>query len=227
MSTESFSFTVRPVADHHDLLRACEVRSIAYGRKIPECRESMLSPDRVDLLPATGVYICEDKITGQAIGTMRVQFTRPGMAGLEIEKYVPTPAGFGSLTRAEITRMAAIPGADPFVRLALWKSSYLHCTHLGVRLLMMAVRKRALIKAYERMGAKDIAQPFALPYASNLVHRILAIDMRAAETFWRESDHPLLKFMVETRHPDIRVLDPMDSMHGVPVATGRVCAAVF
>ena len=226
MSTESFSFTVRPVEDPLDLLRACEVRSIAYGRKMPEYREPMLSPDGVDLMPATSVYICEDKISGQAIGTMRVQFTRPGMAGLEIEKYVPTPAGFGSLPRAEITRMAALPGADPFVRLAMWKASYLHCSHHGVRLLMMAVRKRALIKAYERMGAKDIAQPFALPYAANLVHRILAIDIRAAETFWRESDHPLLQFMVDTRHPDICVLDPMDSMHRVPVAAERICAAV-
>jgi hypothetical protein len=203
MVTESFSFAVRPVTTHADLLRACEVRAIAYGNKIPEYRESMLSPDSVDQLPATGVYLCEDKITGQAIGTMRVQVSRPGLDGLEIEKYAPTPSGFAGLARAEITRLAALPGSDPFVRLALWKVGYMHCANNHVRLLMIAVRKPSLIRAYERMGAKDISAPIAIPYAGNLAHRIMAINIQEAEVFWRESNHPMLQFMAETTHPDI------------------------
>jgi hypothetical protein len=226
MSTESFGFTVRPVVTHDDLLRACQVRAIAYGNKIPEYRESMLVPDSVDRLPATGVYLCEDKTTGQAIGTMRVQVTGPGFDCLAIERYVPTPEGFGSTNRAEITRLAAVPGSDSFVRLALWKTGYVHCRNHGVRLLMIAVRKLALIKAYERMGAKDICDPIPLPYAGNLPHRIMAVDIRAAEVFWRDSNHPMLQFMAETHHPDIRALGPMDSMNRIPVAADNVTVGV-
>ena len=215
MSTESFSFAVRPVTTHADLLRACEVRAIAYGNKIPEYRESMLSPDSVDKLPATGVYLCEDKITGQAIGTMRVQVSRPGLDCLEIEKYVMTPDGFATSARAEITRLAALPGSDPFVRLALWKAGYQHCKNYNVRLLMIAVRKPSLIRAYERMGAKDISSPIALPYAGNLSHRIMAINILEAEVFWRDSNHPMLQFMAEIRHPDIRAFQSMHRIASV------------
>jgi hypothetical protein len=227
MSTESFGFTIRPVFAHDDLLNACEVRAIAYGNKIPEYRESMRVPDRVDRLPATGVYLCEDKVTGQAIGTMRVQVTRPGIDGLEIEKYVSTPEGFGSLPRAEITRLAAIPGSSSFVRLALWKAGYVHCCNYGVRLLMIAVRKPALIKAYERMGARDICEPVSLPYAGNLVHRIMAVDIRKAEVFWRDSNHPLLQFMAETQHPDIRAFEPVQSMDRIRLGGDQVGIGVF
>ena len=224
MPTESFSFTVRPVVTHGDLLRACEVRAIAYGNKVPEYRETMLRPDAVDSLPATGIYLCEDKITGLPVGTMRIQTTRPGIDPLEIEKYVPPAAGFESSARAEITRLAAVPGADPFVRLALWKTGYLHCSSEGVRLLMIAVRKPALIRAYERMGAKDIAPPMPLPYAGNISHRIMAIDIRQAEVFWRDSDHPMLQFMAETRHPDIHAFQ---SVNRVPAVQEEIAVAVF
>ena len=203
MSRELFSFSLRPVFTHEDLLLACQVRAEAYGHKIPAYRESMTRPDTIDTSPWTGIYLCEDKASGRPVGTMRIQVTTRGSDRLEIEKYVATPARFVDAGRAEITRLAAVPGADPFVRLALWKAGYLHCKAHHVALLMIAVRKPSLIRAYERMGAKDITDPVALPYAGNLPHRIMAVDIAAAEVFWRDSDHPMLRFMVDTAHPDI------------------------
>lgn len=204
MSRESFSFSLRPVLTHEDLLRACRVRSLAYGHKVPEYRESMLQPDEIDRSPWTGVYLCEDKISGEAVGTMRVQTTNRGGSKLEIEKYVTPPPPYEGSARAEITRLAAVPGSDPFIRLALWKAGYLHCKENYVRLLMMAVRKPGLIKAYEQMGAKDISAPQAIHYAGNLPHRIMGLDMLEVEPFWRTAKHPMLAFMVDTIHPDIR-----------------------
>lgn len=209
MSSESFSFSLRPVVTHDELLLACEVRAAAYGHKIPEYRESMARPDAIDASPWTGVYLCEDKTTGRPIGTMRIQVATRGSARLEIEKYVATPPAFVGSARAEITRLAAIPGADPFVRLALWKAGYLHCKAKNVALLMIAVRKPSLIRAYVRMGAKDISDPVSLPYGGNLPHRIMAVDIAAAEIFWRDSDHPMLEFMVGTGHPDIAIASSM------------------
>ena len=49
--TSDFSFSLRPVQTHEDLMRACQVRSHAYGNKVPEYRESMAQPDEVDRSP--------------------------------------------------------------------------------------------------------------------------------------------------------------------------------
>ena len=202
--TSDFSFSLRPVQTHEDLMRAYQVRSLAYGNKVPEYRESMAQPDEVDRSPWTGIYLCEDKLSGEAVGTMRVQTTNRGDSKLEIEKYVPPPPQYARFVRAEITRLAAVPGADPMVRLALWKAGYLHCKENHVRLLMMAVRKPGLIKLYEQMGAKDISAAQAIPYARNLTHRIMGLDMLEVEPYWRETRHPMLEFMVATVHPDMK-----------------------
>ena len=156
MLSESLSFTLRPVETYEDLLRACSVRSEAYGHKFPAYRDSMARPDAVDASPWTAVFICEDKATGEPVGTMRIQSTTRGQTKLEIEKYVIPPPELELHGRAEITRLASVLGADPFVRLALWKAGYLYCMATQARWLLMGVRKRSLIRAYEQMGAKDI-----------------------------------------------------------------------
>ena len=209
MTTESLSFTLRPVDSYEDLLRACQVRAEAYGHKEPAYRESMARPDAVDASPWTAVFICEDKVTGQAVGTMRVQSTTLGQTKLEIEKYVVPPPELELHGRAEITRLAAPIGTDPFVRLALWKAGYLYCMATQVRWLLMGVRKPSLLRAYEQMGAKDIfddRHSVPLAYAGNLPHRVLALDIGACDQNWREKNHPLLHFMVGTVHPDIAVI---------------------
>lgn len=215
MSVESLSFTVRPALTHEEVLRACEVRATAYGQKAPEYRESMRQPDAIDQLPWTGIYLCEDKLSGRAVGTMRIQLTRPGWPALAIDQVVDAPAAARGLVRAEITRLAAVPGADPFVRLALWKTGYLHCREHGAALLMIAVRKPALVRAYLRMGARDLCDPVPLPYAGNQVHRIMALDMVTIRDLWRATDHPMLEFMTGTEHPDIATLVSVDRIRPV------------
>jgi len=209
LAAESLSFMLRPIDTYDDLLRACRVRAQAYGQKDPAYRESMARPDEVDASPWTTVFICEDKVTGDAVGTMRIQTTTRGMERLEIEKYVVAPPEMELYGRGEITRLAAPLGADPFVRLALWKAGYLFCMASQVRWLMMGVRKPSLIRAYEKMGATDIyddRRAVPLAYAGNLPHRILALDIGACDQNWRQQNHPLLHFMVGTVHPDISVL---------------------
>lgn len=205
MREESFSFTLRRAETREDLLRACRVRAEAYGYKVPAYRESMAQPDAVDASPGTTVFLCEDKISGDAVGTMRVQ-TRE----LEIEKYVELPTYVGRATRCEVTRLSAPVGADPFVRLALWKAAYLFGIDLGITWIVMTVRKPALIRAYEKMGARDLFldrnDGFVLPYVGNLPHRIYALDLDNFYDHWNECKHPLLEFMTATKHRDISIL---------------------
>lgn len=215
--TESLSFTLRQAVSDDDVQLACNVRAEAYGRKVPAYRETMLTPDDVDLSPWTTIYLCEDKLSGAAVGTMRIQSTANGGA-LEIEKHARIPLPLKSHGRAEISRLSAVADADPFVRLAMWKAGYLHCMATRVRWLVLGVRAPGLLRAYEQMGAEDLTDPTVLPYAGNLSYRILGLDVLSAESKWQEKNHPLLKFMVETTHPDIQ----MPLMHRFAGVTGQV-----
>jgi hypothetical protein len=212
MSDESLSFTLRPVESHHDLLLACSVRAQAYGRKNPAYRDAMAIPDSVDASPWTAIFLCEDKATGEPVGTMRVQSTTRGNSKLEIEKYIETPPELIPVGRAEITRLSAVHGADPFVRLALWKAAYLYSMAVQARWLIVGVYKPALIRAYEKMGAKDIFEDrrsIVLGHAGHRPHRVMALNIGACEQRFREESNPLLHFMVGAVHPDIAVFPSM------------------
>ena len=225
MSTQSLSFTLRVVETYADLLLACRVRADAYGHKVPAYRETMAVPDAVDASPWTAIFLCEDKATGKAVGTMRIQSTTRGDAELEIEKYVTPPAELCLHGRAEVTRLSSVVGADPFVRLALWKAAYLHCMAVQARWLLIGVRKPSLIRAYEQMGAADIfndRRTVPLGHAGNLPHRVFALDIGSCEKNWRSDNHPILAFMVDTVHPDISVIP---SVHRYPAEHVRLHVA--
>jgi hypothetical protein len=212
---ESFSFTVRPVQTHRDLLVACRVRAQAYGHKIPEHRDSMLEPDDVDRDPRTRVYLCQDKLTGKPVGTMRVQARHAhDPQPLAIERHVTPPKRITDASRAEITRLAAPVGADPMVRLALWKTGHLFCVAEGISWLLMGVRKPSLIRAYEHMGAQDLfgdGRSVPLAYAGNLDHRVMVLDIDNGYDAWKAKSHRLLDFMFHVTHPDI-VVSPRSSV---------------
>lgn len=226
MRTELLSFTLRRAECHQDLLRACKVRAAAYGYRAPEYREAMAQPDAIDASPWTIVFICEDKISGEAVGTMRAQTREHDRGELELERYVKLPSYLQRATCTEITRLAAPIGSDPFVRLALWKAAYLFSVSQGISWIVMSVRKPALIRAYERMGSKDVfpdqLNGFVLPYVGNMPHRIYALDIDNFYGFWSDSKHPLLEFMTATNHEDILAVSPSMDRRSVRGVGSRV-----
>jgi hypothetical protein len=153
---------------------------------------------------------------------MRVQTRQHDRGELEMERYVKLPEYLQLATCAEVTRLAAPVGSDPFVRLALWKAAYLFSASQGISWIVMTVRKPSLIRAYERMGSKDIfpsrPEGFVLPYVGSVPHRIYALDIDNFYGFWSDSKHPLLEFMTATHHEDIMAVPP--SMDRLPI--GRV-----
>jgi hypothetical protein len=179
----------------------------------------MAHPDAIDASPGTTVFLCEDKISGEAVGTMRAQKREHDHGELEMERYVQLPRYLRDATCIEVTRLAAPVGSDPFVRLALWKAAYLFAVSQGISWIVMSVRKPALIRAYERMGSKDVfpdrPDGFVLPYVGNMPHRIYALDIDNFYGFWSDSKHPLLEFMTATNHEDIIAVPP--SMDRLPV----------
>lgn len=206
MTTSTLSFSVRIALDRSDLKAACAVRSQAYGHHIPGWRKALEEPDAVDQSQAAVVLICEDKASGAVVGTARVQTSSLGP--LLIEQCVALPPLQARHGRAEVSRIAAAPGADMSVKIALWKASYLYCIATQSRWMIIGARNEALVRQYRRLGFDELhpdGGPVPLPYAGGLPHHVLTFDTYAAERTWKAGQHGLYDFVFETHHPDIQL----------------------
>jgi hypothetical protein len=220
MSVDSLSFTVREVDTQDDLAKVCGLRATCYGRHAPALREHMAHPDSIDRSPWTSVFLCEDKSSGAPIGTMRVVDNTHGTT-LEIEQFLECPRWMDSDARGEMTRLVVAPGSDPLVKAALWKAGYLRCLQARVQWLVIGARKPGLIKQYQYLGAKDMyadQRLVPLGHGWSLPHRIFVLNILTAANDWYEGRHRLLRFMVETEHPDISI----SSMHGPAAPVPRL-----
>ncbi|MCW5662699.1 MAG: hypothetical protein KIT35_02590 [Piscinibacter sp.] len=208
MPTSMLPFTLRVARHPADLADACRVRSQAYGRHLPAMAQPLERPDALDTQPGTALLIARDKASGAAVGTLRIQ--RNQHAPLLLEHSLILPHRLAERPRAEITRLAVLPGADPQVRLALMKACYLYGLASQVRHLVIGARSEPLIRIYRRLGFEDVLGEntrVPLAHAGGLPHRILALDIVAAERTWLGAGHGLYPFMVETWHPDIQLFE--------------------
>lgn len=217
-NTALLTFTLAPVRHARDLLDARTVRALAYGHHLAGQALSFGDADPLDEQAGTCVLLCRDKASGQAIGTARMRCSQDGP--LQIDQSLILPQALAQSSRAEITRLAVLRGADPLVRLALMKAAYLHGLRRGVQHLVIGARLPALIRNYQRLGFADVLGPdqyVPLAHAGGLPHRVLAFDLARAHATWTAGGHPLLPFMVDTHHPDIHLPVPPthpDAAHG-------------
>jgi hypothetical protein len=206
MSSCNLGFALQPVASRDDLFEACAIRAQAYGHHLPEMGARLTQPDALDEAPGTTVFLCRDKASGRATGTMRVQTSHAG--ALMMERSVALPDWLAVMPRAEITRLAVSVGADPLTKLCLMKASYLFCMAQHVQWMVIGARNEALIRNYRRLGFIDALgrdELVPLAHTGGLMHSILAFDVFAAERAWAAARHPLYGFMVQTVHDDLKV----------------------
>lgn len=204
MACASLSFTLRVARSTPELEAACAARSLSYGHHLPAMKASLASPDLVDLAPGTAVLVCTDKRHGLTVGTARVQVSTRGP--LLIEQAIDLPEAMTGHARAEITRLSAVPGADPLVKLALWKAAYLYCQASQVRWMVIGARSEALVRQYRRLGFDDLhadGRSVPLAYAGGMPHHVLVFDSMTAERAWHTAKNGLYGFMIDTLHPDI------------------------
>jgi hypothetical protein len=204
MPSASLSFTLRVARSAPEFEGACAARVAGYGHHLPALKSSYSRPDAVDLAPGTAVLVCTDKLVGHTVGTARVQVSTRGP--LLIEQAVCLPTTMTQYARAEITRLSAVPGADPMVKLALWKAAYLYCQASQVRWMVVGARSEALVRQYRRLGFDDLhadQRSVALAHAGGIPHRVLVFDPMTAERQWHGAKNGLYGFMIETLHPDI------------------------
>lgn len=201
----ALGFVLELVNTTSDLLDACKVRAQAYGHHLPDMGRRLSEPDELDLAPGTTVFVCRDKADGRPVGTMRIQSSACGP--LLMEGSVKLPAWLRARSRAEVTRLAVAVGADPLVRLSLWKASYLFCMANGIDWMVVGARNEALIRNYKRLGFVDLFGPeqlMPLAHTGGLPHRILAFDNVSADRHWRRIKHPLYEFVVQTEHAELQ-----------------------
>ena len=213
MHTQSLSFEVRIARTRNELQAACRVRALSYGHHVPQLHATLMEPDLLDADEHTIVVLCVDKASGEAVGTARFQTNAGGP--LLIEHSMNVPDKMRSDTRAEVTRLSAVAGADPLVKLCLMKASYLFCLATQVRWMVIGARSEALVRQYRRLGFADLfddGRQVPLLHAGRLDHRVLAFNVTTAESRWREAGHPLYDFMIETAHPDIQLFSTRPAM---------------
>jgi len=207
MSVSELGFSVRLAGGEADLRDGATLRALAYGHHVPAMRDALALPDALDRQRGVVVLLCRDKATGEAIGTARIQRNHP--LPLQIEHSVALPPAIAERPRAEITRLAIRPGADPLVRPMLVKACYLYAVASQIRTLVIGARSPALIRLYRGLGFADVLVGDAmvpLAHAGGLPHRVLAFDVVTAERTWHAAGHGLYGFMVETWHPDLQLL---------------------
>ncbi len=166
----------------------------------------LLEPDLLDADEHTFVVLCVDKATGSAVGTARFQTNAGGP--LLIEHSVSVPEAMRNDTRAEITRLSAVAGADPLVKVVLMKASYLFCLATQVRWMVICARSEAFVRQYKRLGFTNIFEDGhtrSMLHVGRLQHQVLTFNVTGAESRWRDEKHPLYDFMVDTAHPDIQL----------------------
>jgi len=204
MSHCELGFVLELVSSTQDLLDACSVRAQAYGHHLPDMGRKLAEPDELDFAAGTSVFVCRDKVDGRAVGTMRIQSSAFGP--LMMEGSFGLPPWLQAASRAEITRLAVRVGADPLIRLSLWKASYLFCMANRLEWMVVGARNEALIRNYRRLGFVDVFGPeqlMPLAHTGGLPHRIMAFENTSAERRWGEMRHPLYQFVFETVHADL------------------------
>jgi hypothetical protein len=206
MANEILPFTVRPVQTEADLMRAVNLRHLAYARHKPEFAEKLREPEADDLESDSIILLAESKLDGSAIGTMRIQNNeyRP----LSMEHAVTLPDFLKSTSLVEVRRLGVANGlAGRLVKMVLIKACLLYCAENNIKWAVVAARA-PLDRSYQNLLFEDVlpGQTFTpLPVANNDPHSVMAFEIDTIEERFTKHQHPLLNFFCKTNHPDIHL----------------------
>ena len=203
MTDERLPFTVRVVRTEAQLQKAVAIRQAAYARHVPALAEKLREPEPNDHDEDSLVLLAESRMDGSPVGTMRIQTNR--RRGIAIEHSVALPPWLQNTRMAEATRLGiAEGGAGRVVKIVLCKAFYLYSLAAKIEWMVIAARP-PLDRQYEAALFTDVypGETIPLRHASNIPHRVLAFEVGTAAERWAAVNHPLSKFMVHTRHPDI------------------------
>lgn len=217
MPTERLPFKIRLATSDEQMQKVARVRYAAYARHVPEFAEKLKQPEATDFLGGTHVLLAESNLDGTPLGTMRVQVNKHGP--LPMEQSVILPDWLRGQTLLEATRLGVSEGSvGRVVKAALLKACFTYCKRGGVDWMVITARK-PLDRQYDALLFQDVFSTrefMPMPHVGNIPHRVMAINVHTAEARWAEAHHPLYRFMCQTIHPDIDVVQ--DEIFTTPAA---------
>jgi hypothetical protein len=210
-------FSIKLIRTREQLQKVVVVRASSYKKHIPTLAETLGAPEDADFKNATITIGCEDNESKEIVGSVRITLNQ--FEPLPLEMVFPLDPHISSQLIAEATRLVipASPHAR-LVKLLLIKSTYLYCHALQVKWLVLCARE-PLDREYEKLGMVDVSGGLGfrrLPYADNILHRALGLDVVQAERNWSRVKHPLYNFMAKHVHKEIKIFDSVRPMWEQP-----------
>ena len=204
---EYLPFTVRVANSAADLDKAVKIRHEAYARHLDSrLSDALRYPEPQDALPGTVILLAESKLDGSPLGTMRIKTNQHSPLGLE--QSFDLPAWMQGKGLAEATRLGITQDrVGRLVKVMLFKAYYLYCVSQGIDYMVITARA-PIDRQYDRMLFRDVHPGMGyvpLEHVFNLPHRVMFLDVVNAEANWDDADHPMLGFMCDTLHPDLKV----------------------
>lgn len=215
---ESLPIRVRVVRTENQLQKAIKVRADAYGRHTPAFADSLRVIEHDDKARSSLILLCESKLTGDSVGTLRIHtnFDTPTY----LEKTLALPDFLRNTGIAYVTRLAVASGANgTFVKLAMFKALYRYCFATQISWIL-AVARDPVDRDLTRLGFEDILSPGEKLHRpedfGEVQVRPLYFSVLDAEHKWRSTGHPLYDFMVRKTHPDIEIFASVSSAWSTP-----------
>ncbi len=203
MDSTDQEYSVQLAQTEQDLFDACSVRAAAYGHHDPDMGARLGQGELLDKAAGTEVFLCRDRVTSACLGTARIQVS--GHGPLTLESSLQLPEWLRSRRRAQVSRLAVLPGAGSVVKLLLMRACYQYCISSQVRWMVIGARSAALIRNYRSLGFKDVFEPGAwisLASGGGVPHQILTLDVDGARQAWQATRNRLLGFMTDQAHTD-------------------------
>ncbi len=210
-------FKVRIVRTEDHLSKAVQIRAESYGRHHPEVAELLRSPEEADRSPFALVLLAESKLSGDALGTLRIETNTRGP--LSIEGLLPPHSPYSGRTIAFVTRLGIRANPDAaLVKLALFKALHRYCLACQIDWIVVTARP-PMDRQYLRLGFEDVYDEKTLvpiPWSENIPMRIMALETISCEREWKRDGHPLYSFMINDYTPDIEIFNSVSGIWGRP-----------
>lgn len=219
---EMLPIRVRVVRTEDQLRKAIQVRADAYGRHTPKFADALRVVEHEDKERSSLVLLGESKVTGEAVGTLRIHTNF--YAPTYLERVLRLPNFLRGAGIAYVTRLAVVGGPNGMsVKLALFKALYRYCLATQISWIL-AVAREPVDRDLTRLGFQDIlpeGQKLRRPADFGDVDvRPLYFNVLEAENSWRNAGHPLYDFMVRRIHPDIEIFASVSSAWATPRQRG-------
>ena len=209
----STPYSIRIVRTSAQLQAAVEVRYQAYSEKLQALASKVSQPGPLDFAHEPIVLLAENRLTGEAIGTMRLN-TGPSI--LDMLDDINLPDNIMGERVAFVSRMAVVGtvAERQLVRNLMQKAVFQLCIAKQLnRILLLAVEPRE--RLFYRCGFSDVFEDGKARYPAFLDKfpvKALYADTYAMERHWKEQKHPLYDFLFRTFHPEIEVFSSLSSV---------------